>query len=142
MTKRRYEFDGDLLRKLAGVEFSLSDLGALADLAAIYVERLDKVPDFMLPDCRPDPSNKHQHVARRAFVQAVAETWWEASRRTGRGSYRTGVGSKSGHKGEHSHSGPLIRLLQELLRAVGQQHSAATLHHDLEFLRTEKPRQH
>jgi len=118
-------FDGEALRRAAGVDLELSDLMTLADLAAIYSER--------------DLFDQH---ARRAFIEAVWETWRDCRRRRPRRkrderrrSYR-----RPAYGGTNRHC---LRLLLELFNAIGEKPpSVATLRHDLPLVKTGRERSH
>ncbi len=138
MVKRRpvvITLDRERLEKLAGVKFSDNDFCELVELTAAVAERFQgpASPDFMLDDAwkerwHQQPRQIEMDV-RRAFVEAVEGVWHECGA-TGLGSYY--------NKEEAKHTGRLNLLLQELLRAVGEDKPglAATLHHDIEFLHT------
>jgi len=139
--RRPIRLDKEELEELAGVTFSGNDVAELAELATIYAERFrgPPVPDFILADL-PKPTARTARAAelaaRRAFVEAVEGVWRECRSRRGRGSsYRQ-------KEGTGVHDGPLLRLLRNLFAAIDEQNtpSAATLHHDLDFLHTGRER--
>jgi hypothetical protein len=140
MFRRVVQFDGERLERLAGVKLGLSELMTLADMASIYSERFrEPLPNFMLAYC----SDPNERVARRAFVEAVWETWRDCRRKRPRRprderrrSYRRGLFLNATHK-------HCINLLLELFEAVGEKPpSVVTLRHDLATIQTGRERRH
>lgn len=130
--------DRDRLKKLAGVTFSDDDFCELIELTTMIAERYQGPvpPDFMLDDAWEERWHQQpRQIAmevRRAFVEVVEAIWHECGG-TGLGSYH------DAYKPKHAkHTGRLNRPLQELWRAAGMSGPglAATVHHDIEFLRT------
>jgi hypothetical protein len=106
----------------------------LADLCTIYSERFQGPPLHRT-------ALAAELAARRAFVEAVEGVWRECRRKRGRGSsYREVIRQREVVK--KVHDGPLLRLLLKLFEAMREPNppSAATLHHDLDFLRTGRER--
>ncbi len=125
------------LSELAGVEFSDEDATDLTQMTARFINRnhlskeemdwWSRVPRQFLDDLKPQRTRDRN--ARRAWVEFVEGTWRD----------RRGRGSGSHYNDwKEVHTGPLIRLLQELLCAAGEPEppSARTLHRDLVFLYT------
>jgi hypothetical protein len=136
--RKPIRIDKDELEKLAKVKFSWSDIAELVGRTTDYRERFQgpPLPDFMLVDAtRSSPTTELE--ARRAFVEAVEGVWHERSRKRGPGSsYQSIIRKRVFVK--QIHEGPLLRLLLTLFQAMGEAESPspATLHHDLNFLRT------
>jgi hypothetical protein len=132
--RRSIRLDKEELEALAGVEFTVYDLVHLVDLCTIYTERFRDpvpVPEFMKP--KPTAHNAARAAdleARRAFVEAVEGIWRERYR-------KRDYGSSYSWKYDR-YDGLLLRLLRKLFEAMREPNppSSATLHHDLDFLRT------
>jgi hypothetical protein len=142
--------DKDRLEELAKVTFTWSDVEDFVEICTDYSRRFrGPIPDFMLydsPITRQLPETIELE-ARRAFVEAVEGIYRERVRRRGGSAYnhlRVEAGDRAHDPAEPTHTGPLIDLLQELFRAMNEPDppSAATLHHDLEFIRTHTERDH
>lgn len=137
---RAIRLDKDLLDKLGDVHFSWSDFQEIVAHCSMYVERFSAPASsqpFHIRDWEGTKRPEHVELeARRAFVQAIAETWADCRRKKGLGS--------AYNINDEIHTGPLNMLLQELFREIGgpTPPSATTLHHDLKFLSTgrERPR--
>jgi hypothetical protein len=136
--RRPVRIDKEELDALAGVTFEWSDVAELVDLVSTYVERFGGPPlaDYLLDHSweRHSQPSRMELEGRRAFVEAVEGVWRERCRRTGLGAHYD--------PDDEIHSGPLVKLLQYLLRAAGEAKppSAATLAHDVKFLATGRER--
>ena len=146
--RRVIRLDRERLAELAGVEkFSDSCWRDLIELTTTLAERWrgPMAPDFMLDAAWTGGLHRQPRQieieVRRAFVEAVEQIWHESG----------GTGWGSSYVKDKGYIGPLNRLLQELLRATGDNKPgaagenkslAAALHHDIEFLRTGTERDH
>jgi hypothetical protein len=158
------------LEQLAGVKFSEYDLADLAEAATTifafyHPEYALPPPPWMLEDANlPRRAATSEKDFRRGVVGFVAAAWHEAKwyeqndgSQAGPYYWQGGESKREGHRGSFwdlrpgdsddpelpstGHTGPLARLLQHLFRAAsGKELTAATLHHDLTFLRKGKER--
>jgi hypothetical protein len=130
--------DQGRLEHAAGVKFHKSDLDLLRDLTIIYVERWSEpIPDFMLADM-PLVSRSTTLKVRRAFIEAVWETWRDCRRPQPRRKR-----DKRQHKRAMRYNATnkhCINLLRELFAAAGETPTATMLRRDLHFIKTRRER--
>jgi hypothetical protein len=158
--RRLFRFDGDRMRRLAGFMLELSVLMDLADLAAIYKEGVDSDAT-----ANPRADREFELQARRALVEMVWETVWDAHRPRARRKRdqprwlkreeRRRRESKRRRKHDNlrwqrfrpfiydTTNKRVILLVRELFIAIGEPPpSTATLRHDLLVITTGRERSH
>jgi len=126
-------------REASGLKFSRT----LTVLTTDYGQRLERLrlPDFMLVDAARAEPGTTELTARRAFVEAVWETWRDCQRprqRRKRDERRRNH-TRPGRGGTNKE---FINLLVELFAAIGEKPSITTLRHDLEVITSGRKHQH